>query len=467
LFERTTITAAKAIPADASKKLPAFCEVTGSVTPVPGSNIGVVYRLPDSWNGKMLGLGGGGWAGNTRLETAAPGLAEGYATAQTNGGHDVDNVWDTAWASNPEAATDFSYRAIHVMTDIGKSVVAKYYGRAQSRAYFQGCSTGGRQGLMEVQRFPSDYNGVVSGAPVYTLTTQTMSLVRNKTFARADASLTEAQLKRLNEAALAACDAQDGLADGIVTDPRTCKFDPAAAQCKDGGTGADCLSKSQVAVVRSIYSGVKTAKGETASYPLTRGSEAGWSRFIATGAPATSASFVNGTAGAGLGGLRAIIFRNPDFDLSSFDPDRDYRTVRASAFAKEYEAANPDISAFVKAGGKLLLWHGFDDPGPSPFATIEYFEGVQRTTGSKVGPLDASARLFLVPGVYHCRGGPGADQFDAVAALDRWVEKGSAPEKLIATRADGALSRPLCVYPALPRYNGTGDPKSADSFSCK
>ncbi|MEP7247644.1 MAG: tannase/feruloyl esterase family alpha/beta hydrolase [Gammaproteobacteria bacterium] len=467
LFSHTSITSARSIPADLSKSLPAYCEVTGSVTPVPGSKIGVVYRLPDSWNGKMLGLGGGGWAGNTTLAVATPGLVSGYATAQTNGGHDVDNVWDTSWASSPDAVTDFSYRAVHVMTDVGKAVVAKYYGRPQSRAYFQGCSTGGRQGLMEVQRFPNDYNGVVSGAPVYSLTTQTMSLVRNKTFAHADANLTEANLKYLNDAALAACDAADGLKDGIVTDPRQCKFDPALAQCKDGAAGTDCLSRSQVAAVRSLYTGVRTSQGVPVSYALTRGSEVGWSRFISTGAPPSSASYANGTAGAGLGGLRALIFKDPDFDLAAFNPDRDYWTIRSSAFAKEYEAANPDISAFVNAGGKLLLWHGFDDPGPSPLATLDYFHDVQKTTGPKVKSLDSSARLFLAPGVYHCRGGPGADQFDTVAALDQWVEKGEAPKQLLATRADGAFSRPLCLYPALPRYDGKGDPKLAESFVCK
>jgi feruloyl esterase len=467
-FERTTVTAAKMVAADESKKLPAFCEVTASVKPVEGSNITVVYRMPDAWNGKVLGLGGGGWAGNIRLDSATQGLSKGFATAQTNGGHDVNNVWDTAWAVNPEAAKDFSYRAIHVMTDLGKQVVARYYGQPHKRAYFQGCSTGGRQALMEVQRFPKDYDGVISGAPVYTLATQTTSVVRNQLFMNADATLTAAQLDRLNKAALAACDGKDGLVDGVVTDPRTCEFDPAPLQCADGQKDAACLSASQLKAVRALYAGKKTPAGETVSYGLTRGSEAGWALFISTSALADRAKFLNGPAGAGLGGLRAQIFGNPDFDLPAFNPDRDYRTVRDSRFAAEYEAKDPDISPFVNAGGKLLLWHGVDDPGPSMLATIEYYEQMKATTAAKVKDLDSSARLFLLPGVYHCRGGPGADDFDAVAALDRWVEQGQAPNAMKATRSSApALSRPVCQYPTLPRYNGKGDPGVAESFHCK
>ena len=466
-LEQTVVKSAKIVASDAAKKMPAFCEVIAVVSPVESSAIGVTYRLPENWNGKMLGLGGGGWAGNVRLETAAPGLTQGYATAQTNGGHDVENVWDTAWAANPAAATDFSHRAIHVMTDIGKAVVAKYYGRAQSQAYFQGCSTGGRQGLMEVQRYPKDYDGVIAGAPVYSLTTQTMSVVRNQTFARADRGLTEVLLGDLNRAALAACDGKDGLVDGIVTDPRTCQFDPGVMQCKDNEGDGHCLSPSQVKVVRAVYAGVKNSQGETVSYPLSRASEAGWSRFISTGAPATAANYQNGAAGAGLGGLRAIVFNDANFDLAAFDPDRDYATVRHSAFATEYEAKDPDISAFVNAGGKLLLYHGWDDPGPSALATIEYFERMHKTTGPKVKALDESARLFLLPGVYHCRGGPGADTFDSIAALDRWVTHSQPPANLLATHGDGPLSRPLCVYPAQPRYKDAGDPRLAESFTCR
>ncbi|MEJ1964147.1 MAG: tannase/feruloyl esterase family alpha/beta hydrolase [Gammaproteobacteria bacterium] len=466
-FDKTTVGTARIVPADASKHLPSFCEVTASVKPVEGSNITVVYRLPDNWNGKLLGLGGGGWAGNILPVTAAPGLAKGYATAQTNGGHDVANVWDTAWAVNPEASIDFSYRAIHVMTDLGKQVVAKYYGEPQKRAYFQGCSTGGRQGLMEVQRFPKDYDGVIAGAPVYTLRTQTSAVVRNQIFAREGANVTREQLTHLHDAALAACDGKDGLVDGIVTDPRSCVFDPAIVQC-DAHKEPNCLTPVQVKAVRDLYAGRKLASGETVAYGLTRGSEAGWALFISATAKPDTASFLSGASGQGLGGLRAQLFGNPDFDLQAFNPDKDYVTLRDSRFAAEYEAKDPDISPFINAGGKLLMWHGMDDPGPNVVATIEYYEQMKSATAAKVKSLDSSARFFVLPGVYHCRGGPGADDFDSIAALDSWVEHGVAPNAMKATRSsEPVISRPVCQYPTLPRYNSKGDPNAAENFHCK
>jgi feruloyl esterase len=176
---------------------------------------------------------------------------------------------------------------------------------------------------------------------------------------------------------------------------------------------------------------------------------------------------ITGRRLAGLGGLRPLVLNDPNFRLAAFDPNKNYRTVRDSAFAAGYEAKDPDISEFVNAGGKLLLWHGFLDPGPSAQATIEYFAEVKKVTSPKVKSLESGARLFVLPGVYHCRGGPGADQFDAVGALDAWVEHDKAPTALVATRADGALARPICEYPALPRYKGKGDPNAADSFVCK
>jgi feruloyl esterase len=352
------------------------------------------------------------------------------------------------------------------MTSVGKAVVKRYYGTPQKRAYFQGCSIGGRQGLMEVQRFPDDYNGVISGAPVYSLLTQTSSLVRNETFAAPGAALTAGQITRLHDAALAACDAQDGLKDGIVTDPRACSFDPATLECQDKAPTPDCLTAPQIAAVRSVYSGVKTADGRTASYSLSRGSEGSWGRFIVVAA-APGAKAGSGDAGNGLGGLRQALFGNLDYDLKAFDAERDLQKVRGSAFAEMYEAKDPNITPFIARGGKLLLWHGFDDPGPSPLSTIEYYENVRQAAGSKAPALDASLRLFLLSGVYHCRGGAGADGFDSLAALDRWVESGRAPDDMIATREDGKLSRPLCQYPTLARYKGSGDPAAASSFECR
>ncbi len=458
LFNKTTVTSATPVAADAAKGLPAYCEVTAVITPVKGSNIGVVYRLPEGWNGKMLGLGGGGWAGNVRIESATEGLKAGYATAQTDGGHASTGPWETAWASNPEAVTDFSYRAIHLMTVIGKDVVARFYGKPQSRAYYQGCSTGGRQGLMEVQRFPTDYDAEITGAPVYNLLVQTSAVIRNNTFGAPGAGFTTDQLDLVNKAVLKACDAQDALADGVIADPRTCSWDPAAIQCKPGASGADCLSEGQVNALRTAYKGVQTIDGRQAAWPLARGGESGWSRFMQI-----SGSTTDSSSGGGLGGLRGPILGDPSFDLAKFNPDKDIATVRSSKFAKGYEANDPAIGAYLGGGRKLLMWHGWSDPGPSPIGTIRYFDQVK----GSVPAAGANARLFLAPGVYHCGGGPGPDKFDLLGALDRWVQTGKPPETLLATKLNSKVSRPLCPYPAASHYKGVGDPDDAASFECK
>ena len=228
--------------------LPGFCEVTGTLHPVAGSSIGVTYRLPASWNGKVLGIGGGGWQGNLTIQAASEGLRKGYATLQTNAGHAPGNVWDTSWASNPEALKDFSYRAIHEMTAAGKQLVASYYAQPHRKAYFQGCSTGGRMALMEAQRYPDDYDAISAGAPVYSLQVQTSAIFRNQAFARDNAGFSAADLQLAQSAAVKACDAQDGLEDGLINDPRQCHWNPAELQC--GGAKADgCLSTTQVAAL--------------------------------------------------------------------------------------------------------------------------------------------------------------------------------------------------------------------------
>lgn len=456
LFAQTTVTSARVVPADAAKGAPAFCEVTAVIRPVEGSNIGVVYRLPEGWNGKMLGLGGGGWAGNVRIEAAEPGLKAHYATAQTDGGHASTGVWDTAWASNPEAVKDFSWRAIHLMTDVGKQVVARYYGRPQSKAYYQGCSTGGRMGMIEVQRFPADYDAAIVGAPVYNLTVQTTALVRTQTFAAPGAGFTQDLLSRVNQAVLRACDAKDGAADGLLTDPRSCGWDPAEMQCKAGPSGSDCLNEAQVNALRTAYRGVQTLDGRVAAWPLERGGEAGWSFFIGV-------SGKDPTNGGGIGGLWGPILGDPNFDTARFDPAADLARVRSSEFARTYEANNPDLRAFAERGGKLLMWHGWNDPGPSPVATITYFQQVQGVLGQD----QQSARLFMAPGVGHCGGGPGPDQVDWLDALDNWVQTGKPPASLLATKANAPISRPLCAFPAEARYKGTGDLNDAANFQCR
>jgi len=458
LFKDTTLTA-KLVAPDPSKAMPAFCEVTGVISPVPNSHIGVVFRLPEGWNGKLLGLGGGGWAGNVALFTAQEGLRNGYATMQTDGGHAVANVWDTSWASNPAAATDFAYRAMHLMTATGKEVAARYYGRHQKKTYYQGCSTGGRQGLMEVQRYPADYDAVSAGAPVYNLLVQTSAIVRDQTFSAPGAGLTEAQLKMVQEAALGACDAKDGVKDGLIADPRKCAWDPKSIQCKDGQGGGECLSPAQVSALRSAYTGVVLKNGQRASWPLAKGGEEGWSRFLQT-----SSSGSDATKGGGLGGaIGKLITGDDSFSVETFNASRDMSKIRGSDFARQYEANDPKIAPFLKRGGKLLLWHGWSDAGPSPVGTIAYFDKVKAANPNS----GTSTRLFLLPGVYHCGSGPGPDKMDLLGAIDSWSSTGKPPAVMLAVKANSPLARPICPYPTVAAYKGHGDVNAASSYACK
>lgn len=489
-FKHTHMLSSALNLADATISAPAYCEVTATISPVRGSNIGVVYRLPDKWNGKMVGLGGGAWSGSTdaggtmmglktasavfrghipdsngielRVFTAMPSLKAGYATAQTDGGHSLPASFEDSWRpdkwATPEALTDFQYRAVHEMTVLGKAVVARYYGRPHTQAYFQGCSTGGRQALMEVQRFPEDYDAVASAAPVFNLTVQTSAVVRDNLLGRAGAAPTLEQLVRVNAAVLKVCDAQDGIADGLLEDPRQCAWDPSEMLCKAGQVGAECLTQMQVESLRTLYKGVRTPDGRFVAWPLARGGESGWAVFMGLAGLSSDP-----TGGGGLRALTGPVFGDRSFNLVDFDPAKHYDVARASAFAKAYEADDPKISAFTRRGGKLLLWHGWNDPGPSPWLTIDYFERVNVATPG----ASASVRLFLSPGVEHCGSERWPDEFDPSAVLDVWVQSGRAPDALRVTKTDPRLSRLICAYPKLARYNGHGEANDAASFECK
>jgi feruloyl esterase len=463
-FPNTTIVSAGAIGADAEQRLPAFCEVHATIAPVEGSRIGAVYRLPENWNGKVLGIGGGGFAGNVDIDSAALGLSRGYAVIQNDLGHPSAKALDPSFAidangnPNREAIVDFGHRATHLATLIGKDVATRLYGRAPEHAYWQGCSTGGRQGLAEVQRYPDDYDGVIAGAPVYTPLVYSNAMLRVQAFhAQPGSNLLPAQVPLIRQAVLAACDLDDGVADGILTDPRTCAWDPSELQCASAAA-ANCLTPAQVATVRRVYSGVATRNGRFAALPLMRGGESDWvTRMI--GNPSMPLG-LNALLGAPF--MSYIVKVDSSYDILSFDPERDMAALDGGIAAAHVHQQNADISPFVSRGGKLLLWHGFNDPGPSPLSSIEYFENVLR----RVPAAQDSVRLFLAPGVLHCRGGAGPDQFDALTALEQWVEHGVAPATLIATKANEPLSRPLCPYPALPRYQGAGDPNDAANFEC-
>jgi feruloyl esterase len=442
----------------ATTGLPAYCEVQAVIRPGPGSEIGVVYRLPPEWNGKLLALGGGGWMGNVTLQAAQEGLTRGYAVLQTDAGHANGTGFDASpWAINADGSAnrvkleDFSHRAIHLMTERGKQLIKVYYGRQASRAYYQGCSTGGRMGMMETQRYPEDFDGVIAGAPVYTLQTQTSQQLRSTAFDAPGARLGATQLALVHSKVLASCDAADGAADGVLREPKACGFDPGVLQCKAGATGDACLTPAQVGALRTVYAGSKARDGSVAAYPLEKGGESGWTAFV----PVTRAGDPGNNSG-GMYALRGPLLGDASFDLSRFTPD-DVLKVRSSWLAGVYEAKDPDISAFVRRGGKLLLYHGFSDPGPSARATIEYFDAALKKTR---GAGDAM-RLFIEPGMGHCRGGDGPDRVEWLAALENWVEKGKAPEELPASKANSTLQWNVCAWPKLP----TGQP--GGGYACK
>lgn len=449
-----------------------YCEVTALLSPVAGSKIGVVYRMPRHWNGRLVGYGGNGWIGNVALDTVRADLDRGYATMQTDGGHrmpavlNFETLFNPTWVApngKPDgiAITDFSWRAVHQMTIIGKQIAARYYGKPQDKALFIGCSTGGRMGMMETQRFPDDYDGVVSGAPVFSLRVQLAEIYRDWVFSRPGAALMPADLERVHEAVLARCDTQDGVKDGVIGDPAACRFDPASLRCKPGQTSG-CLTEAQVVALNRVYGEGRGRDGQTYAYPYSKGSEPGWASFQNTKADPARKSYDLP--------LRAVLFADPHFDFSSFDIGRDGPIARAGAFAAEYEADNPDLRPFLSRGGKLILWHGLDDAGPSAWATVAYDARMQVATGSLAA---SGVRLFLPPGVDHCGGGPGPDEVDWLRYLDSWVTSGVAPQQVIArTRERAPLSvermvRPVCAYPARARHDGKGDPKVETSFTCR
>ena len=467
LFANTTITSAAMVAGDPAKNTPAYCEVKGEISPTAKSHIGVAFRLPENWNGRVLGIGGGGWQGDTNLRTALPGLNRGYAVLQTNAGHDPKtgpdgraNAFDSSWATEPEAVTDFAYRAVHLTSVVGKQVAARYYGKPLQLAVFQGCSTGGRMALMEAHRFPDDYSAIIAGAPVFNLGVQTAGLAKGRLFTTEKTGLSDGQVKMIAAAVLDACDALDGVKDGLISDPRACKWDPSALQCKPGAAASDaCLTIDQVGALRRAYTDLRGSDGKVVVYGLSRGGEPGWNTFVAVKPRAAAATPAPARAASP---LNAYIYGDANFDEATFNPVTDTAKVRSSAFAKDYESDDPDIRPFLAKGGKLILWHGLSDPGPSPYATIDYYGAVKKTAGA-----GAAVRLFAAPGVGHCGGGTGAASFDVLAAMDDWIATSKAPEVILASNPQKNFTRPLCAWPALPFYKGEGDPNVAASFSCR
>ena len=489
----TTITSAQQIAAGAfippgasaapasMKGLPAFCRVTATIKPAKDSDIKVEVWMPlTGWNGKYRGQGNGGFAGYVFYPGLATAVTAGYASASTDTGHAATPV-DAGWAlGHPDKIVDFGYRAIHEMTIKAKTIIQAFYGEPAKWSYFSACSNGGRQALMEAQRFPEDYDGIIAGAPANYWTKVFATFIWDIQAMQANPAsyIGAAKIPAIGKAVAAACDANDGVKDGVLNDPRECRFDPKVLLCKEGDADT-CLIAPQVAALKKIYDGPVDAKGKQMFPGFLPGGEEGGGGWV---------TWIGQSPGKDLQSRFASGFYTNM--IASKEP-LDLKTINVESAVKladdqqgqTFNAIDPNLKPFMARGGKLIVYHGWSDAALPPMGAVNYYNSVQATLGAPT--TDSFMRLYMVPGMQHCQGGPGADSFgqfanagdsqhDLYQAVEQWVEKGTAPDKLIATKlvseddhAKGVtMTRPLCPYPQSAKYKGTGDTNDAASFEC-
>lgn len=463
----TTVAGATIVSASmvaASDAAPAYCKVSASVDP----NIQFEVRMPGDWNRRFVYRGGGGFDGSIPAVDPAT-LAHGFASVSSDSGHRGGTI-DASWAlGDAQAVTQFAYASVPTVAAATRAILEKHYGDAPEHAYFEGCSNGGREALMAAQRSPQSFDGIVAMAPAWNFTGLALAYNRNMRAMRAGALLSAAKVQALSQAVLDACDADDGLRDGVVSRPSTCRFDPQALRCTAQDTDA-CLTDTELQAIATYTSDTAGPDGTVANrgWPLTGGEAdpSAWPVWV-TGdyrasppQPPLQLLFEESA-------LRFLITGDPLLNTSDFDANDHAEELAASSAL--LDAASADLDAFRARGGKLVLWHGLSDPAISPNGTIDYYGRL----ASRYGQADADrfVRLYLAPGVSHCVGGRGADTADLVSAVDDWVSNGRAPDTLLAQRRDEAgdavLARPLCAYPRYPRYGGSGDTAAAASFSCE
>jgi feruloyl esterase len=440
------------------KDVPAFCRVLATLKPTSDSDIRIEVWMPATgWNGKLQSLGNGAYAGAIGYPGLGLAVAQGYAAASTDTGHTGGSA--SFATGHPEKLIDFAYRGVHEMTLAAKKIVSAYYGNAAKRAYWNGCSTGGRQALTEAQRFPADYDGIIAGAPAnYTSHMTAGQLWIGQAVHQSDASYIPPQkYPAIHAAVLAACDALDGVKDGVLEDPTRCHFDPGVLACK-GADGPSCLTAPQVEAAKKIYSGAINPRTKQQIFPgLEPGSENGWAGLAGPDAFAYA-----------LERFRFIALKDPNWDFRTLNFDTDVARAE-KADGSIMNAIDPNLRPFFGHGGKLLMYHGWNDPLIAPLNSVHYYTSVVDTLGG-AARTEGSIRLFMVPGMNHCRGGDGTDTFDAIGTLDQWVENGKAPQQIVAShRANGGAdrTRPLCPYPQIAVYKGSGSTDDAASFSCK
>ncbi len=483
----TQLTIVESVPAgrftppygDPIDKLPAFCRIAGVMKPTADSYIRFEVWLPAAdWNEKYLGVGNGGFAGSIGYSALAGNLKRGYATAATDTGHEGD-ASDASWAyKHPEKIIDFGYRALHETTANAKALIQSFYGRPAHHAYFDSCSDGGREALMEAQRFPDDFDGILAGAPA-NFWTHLLSAgvdLGQAMLKNPAGYISSVKLPAITAAVLNACDAQDGVKDGIINDPLQCHFDPEVLSCK-GPESRACLTEIQIATLRKVYQGGRTAKHEQIFPGLMPGGEnIAWGQWVIGSGPGGNAPYMENY-------FRYMVFDDPTWNPLTANPETAERMADEKS-ARALNATDSDLRRFQARGGKLILYHGWDDPAISPLNTINYYKSVLGAMGAQ--NANRFLRLYMVPGMEHCVRGPGPNFFGQLgtitakgpehgiyAALEQWVEGGTAPDAIIATkynaddRAKGVrMTRPLCPYPQIAKYSGAGDANESTNWSC-
>jgi hypothetical protein len=462
-----SVDAATLVPAQGG--VPEFCRVQGQIL----SEVRFEVSLPSAWNGRLYMFGNGGFAGElfttpVRIQRRDGALKRGFAVAATNTGHDNTREPQATFAVHPQKLIDFAYRAVHVTAITAKTIVRAYYDGPPARSYFDGCSTGGRQGLIAAQRFPDDFDGIVVGAPI--LDYSGTSMYRAKiNQALAAAPLPPDKVKLVAERVYQKCDALDGLADGLIDDPRRCPFDPAIDLpiCASGVNDPACLTAGELKALQAVYGGVVSngikifpglPVGAEVLAPTSSGPRSGWDpEIVREGQQPRSLERAESV-------LKYMVTPGTPIDWRTFDPDRDLEKL--NTIGTLLNATDPNLSRFHARGGKIIMYFGWADPVLNPLMGVGYYEQVRKTIGPGTGDF---VRLFMMPGVFHCAGGVGPDLADTITPLVDWVERGIPPERIFATRKLGekvVRTRPLCPYPQVAKYKGTGSIDDATNFAC-
>ena len=449
--------AGRASPASPYASLPSFCRVAATLKPSSDSDIKIEVWLPSSgWNGKFQAVGNGGWAGTIGYPALAAAVAGGYAGASTDTGHQGNTA---AFAiGHPEKVVDMAHRAVHEMTAHSKKIVDAFYGAAPKLSFWNGCSTGGRQGVTAAAKYPGDFDAIVSGASAINWMRLHAARVALNVFTRRspDSSIPAEKYSMVHDAVLAACDAGDGVKDGVIENPERCKFDPKVLECKSGD-GPGCLTPAQVETARALYAPVKNpANGSTVLPALLQpGSELGWATLAG---PEPQGNAVEA--------FKFVVFKDPNWDWHAFNAAKDIdQALEIDNGLLDY--TEPNLKPFFDRGGKLMLYHGWSDPQVTALNSVTYFKDVSKKLGA--GVVGKNIQLYMVPGMNHCQGGPGTDTFDKMAALEQWVASGTAPAQIVASHlTNGRVdrTRPLCPYGSSAKWKGSGSTDDAANFSC-